>query len=88
MQYSFAGGSGLFKIRQYIKSPKQALKYDLSSMNDVIPAGSKWLAGISSRAATEQLWLQSTNDLWRGMSEHARITTICAAAFFFLVSFA
>ena len=46
MQYSFAGGSGLFKVRQYIKSSKQALKYDLSSMTDVLPAGSKWLAGI------------------------------------------
>ena len=87
MQYSIAGGSGLFKVREYIKSPKD-LKYDLSSRTDV-PASGSMFAGCNPvpEATAEHLWLQSTNDLWREVFEHAGITTICAAAFFIIFNF-
>lgn len=35
MKYFVVGGTGLCKFREYIKSSKQELKYDLFSVTDV-----------------------------------------------------
>lgn len=40
MQYCIVGGSGLFKVRKYIKSSKQELKYDLFIVTNVLVSGS------------------------------------------------
>lgn len=40
MQFSIAGSSVLFKIGEYIKSPRQELKYDLFIVTDVPASGS------------------------------------------------
>lgn len=82
MKYFVVGGTGLCKFREYIKSSKQELKYDLFSMTDVPVSGSMFTGYNVPEAAAEQLWLQSINDLW-GVSEHARIIAICSAALFF-----
>lgn len=82
MQFSIAGSSVLFKIGEYIKSPRQELKYDLFIVTDV-PASGSMFTGWKPvpEAADEQLGLQSTDDLWRRVSEHADITPVCSASF-------
>lgn len=64
MQCFIASGSVLFKIGEYIKSPKQELKYDLFIVTDV-PASGSMFTGWKPvlEAADEQLGLRSTDDL-------------------------
>lgn len=44
MQYCIVGGSGLFKVREYIRYSKQELKYDLFIVTNV-PASGSMFAG-------------------------------------------